>query len=410
MVTISFNSIPKIVTSVFLLLATFSSIMASGKFSWPHYRGPNYDGISTEKNLKIKDLKKLWETNINTGFSSITVVNGLAYTMGNTGDADIVYCLDANSGKIQWKQSYPCGLNAKSYEGGPNSTPTLFDGKVYTLSQEGHLYCFNAISGKVLWSRHAQKELNVQAPSWGFSGSPTISNNKVYYNVGSIGLCLEPETGKTIWSSKGDLAGYSSPLPYQTKGKVRIALFNAKRLVAVDPEDGNVLWEYKWKTSYKVNAATPIVFKNYMFISSGYNEGCAMLDISEAKPQELWSNKLLRNQFNSSVWLNGHLYGIDGNAGRRNSLKCISSVTGELAWSEKNFGFGSLILADDKLIILKEEGELVIADARSDGYEILHSQKILRGKCWTVPTLCNGKLFARNAEGILVCLDMRGKK
>ena len=392
---------------LFLIVFPVSTLDVFGKNDWPHYRGPNYDGITDEKIPQLKEFKLLWQVNVNIGFSSITVVDGCAYTMGNKDNVDSIYCLDTNSGKKIWEYKYSCKLRPKSYEGGPNATPTIYGGKVYTLSKEGHVFCLDAKSGNVLWSRHAQEDFNALPPSWGFAGSPTIVENKVILNVGSAGLALNKDTGKEIWSSEGKLAGYSSPLPYRVGERKGIAFFNAKELISVDSADGTKLWSYKWKTFMKINVASPVLFQKYMFISSGYNEGCSVIDISLETPKEIWTNKELRNQFSSSVLRDGYLFGIDGNVGRRNKLKCINLINGELLWSKKDFGFGSLILADDTLIILKDGGELVLVEARPDQYKENHRQKILSGKCWTVPTLSQGKLYARNAEGALVCMGFK---
>ena len=393
---------------LFAVSLNYLILEVSHAADWPHYRGLNYDGISREKNLKIEKLDKLWEAKVNTGFSGITVANGFAYTMGNKGGKDIVYCLNANTGKIVWKYTYACKLDPNLYEGGPNATPTIDDGKVYTLSREGHMYCIDAETGKASWGRFAQEDFNAKPPQWGFSGSPTVMGDIVLYNVGSTGLALDKNTGKQIWNSGGENAGYATPIPYTLYDHTWVALFTADRLVGVNPKNGEELWEYEWLTSYKVNAAVPIFFNNFVFISSGYNTGCTLIDISKAEPKEVWMNKKIRNQFSSSVLWRGNIYGVDGNVNRRNRLVCLELASGLTKWRSKSLGFGSLILADGNLIVLNEEGYLIFIEARSDKYNELNRRRILTGKCWTVPTVSNGKIYARNAEGMLVCLDMKG--
>ncbi len=391
-----------------LLVGTPQSI-AIESFNWPYYRGINHDGISEETNLNIDNLEKRWQVNVHTGFSGVTVVDNALFTMGNKDDQDIVYCLDAANGKIIWTHAYECKLDPNLYEGGPNATPTIHNGKVYTLSKEGHIFCLDQATGKTLWSRHAVNEFKAKPPSWGFSSSPTIVGDHVIYNIGAKGLALHKDTGKAVWSSKGKSAGYASAMPYNTMGKVGILMFTGDELKSLNPLDGKEHWSYPWKTSYNVNAAAPIVFSNYVFISSGYNEGCTVLDVSHSRVKELWMNKKLRNQFNSSILSKGKIYGIDGNSGRRNKFVCLNSIDGAVFWSKKDFGFGSLILADKKLFALRENGELVIVEARRDKYSELARKKILNGRCWTVPTVCNRKLYARDAEGVLVCLDLDSK-
>ena len=400
-----------IISGLFVVMGCWGylSSEASESSGWPCFRGPNHDGISLEKNLKTDKLKKLWGAKVNTGFSGIIVVDGNLYTMGNKKDRDIVYCLDAKNGKIVWKYDYGCKLDPNLYEGGPNATPTFYENKIYTLSREGHMYCLDAKTGKAYWARFAQDDFEIKPPTWGFSGSPLVMDNKVLYNLGSAGLALDKDTGREIWSSGGGVSGYATPVPYTIYEHTWVAFFGAKALIGVNPKNGKKLWQYPWKTSYKINAADPIFFNNYAFISSGYNTGCALIDISKKKPEEVWvAKKVLRNQFSSSVLWRGHIYGIDGNVNRRNKFTCLELASGAVKWSSKSIGFGSLIIADNKLIILNEKGHLIIAEARSDKYNEISRRRILLGKCWTVPTLCDGKLFARNAEGSLVCLDMKG--
>ena len=380
--------------------------LASPQYDWPFYRGINHDGISLEKELNIKDPKVIWESNVGTGFSAVTVANGNAYTMGNRAEKDTIYCLNAETGKIVWSYTYDCKLGPKYYEGGPGATPTIYDNKVYTLSKEGHIFCLAADTGSVLWSHDAQKEFGATPPTWGFAGSPTIIGGSVVYNVGARGLSLHRNTGKMLWNSGGKSAGYASAVPFDVKGKSGILMFSGNKLFGVNRVNGDLFWTYSWKTSHDINAAAPIVFSPYVFVSSGYNEGCTVIDISKSNPEELWMNKNLRNHFSSSVMWKGKLYGIDGNTGKRNKLVCLNAVSGTRLWSQKDFGMGSLIMADDKLLILVENGELVFAEVNPSRYVEINRLKILDGKCWTVPTLSNGRLYARNAHGKIVCLDM----
>jgi outer membrane protein assembly factor BamB len=154
-----------------------------------------------------------------------------------------------------------------------------------------------------------------------------------------------------------------------------------------------------------VNAADPILSGDTLFISSGYNKGCTLIKLSASQPEKIWESKVLKNQFNSSVLIDGHLYGIDGDQNSRCSLKCVRLKDGEEIWAEKSIGFGSLMAANGRLIILTEKGELVIAKASTEKFEEINRSQILSGRCWSAPVLANGKLFARNTPGHVVCLD-----
>ena len=182
----------------------------------------------------------------------------------------------------------------------------------------------------------------------------------------------------------------------------------SREVVAVNAKTGDVIWHIPWRTSYDINAAEPVFSGDLMFISSGYNHDCALFKIEGDSVTEIWKNKNMRNQINSSVLWEGFLYGFDGQVGGGGKLTCIDFKTGQTKWSQGGMGTGSLMLADGKLIILSERGRLGIAQASPDGFKELASAQILTGKCWTVPVLANGRIYARNAAGQLVCVDVSG--
>jgi outer membrane protein assembly factor BamB len=378
---------------------------------WPRYRGPNLNGISTESGWSVAwpdtGPKQLWKASVGIGFSSISVADGRAYTMGNQSDQDTVYAFDAATGKLLWKHAYACKLDPNAYEGGPSATPTVDGGRVYTLSKQGDLFCLEAATGKVVWSTNLAKELGARVPRWGFSSSPLVHGDSIFVNVGTRGTALHKNTGKVIWTTGNGAAGYSSLVPFNIGGTQGLAMFAAQSVVAVDPEGGKELWSYPWKTSYDVNAADPIISGDYVFISSGYNHGAALLQIVDGKPRLIWQNKQMRNQHNNSVLIDGALYGVDGDS--NSDLKCVDFMTGEVRWAQKGLGKGALMAADGKLIVLGEKGELVIAAADPTAFKPLARWQVLGGKCWTMPVLSHGRIYCRNARGDLVCVDVSGK-
>jgi len=388
-----------------IALATSLSTFAA---DWPRFRGPDQNGISKETGLNPKALeggaKTLWKASVGTGFSSITIANGRVFTMGNADATDTVWGLDAGTGKEIWKHSYAEELKPNLYEGGPNATPTVDGDRVYTLSKTGKAFCLDAAKGTVVWEKDLAKELGAKKPEWGFSGSVLIEGDLAIYNVGTAGTALNKQTGAVVWKSGTDVAGYSQAIPINL-GKDRLVLFMAARdCLALNPKTGVVAWSHPWKTSYDVNAADPLVSGNKVFVSSGYNHGASVFEVVDNKPTVIWENKNLRNQFSSSVLWNGHVYGMD-----ESQLRCLDFATGEVKWTDKASGKGTLIVADGKLIVLSEKGELILAEVSPEAFKPLSRAQILGGKCWTSPALANGKLYARNAKGDLVCVELGGK-
>ncbi|HUR46525.1 MAG TPA: PQQ-binding-like beta-propeller repeat protein [Candidatus Saccharimonadales bacterium] len=379
---------------------------------WPHWRGPQYNGISSEKGWATRwpaeGPKTLWKASVGIGFSSVAAVQGRVYTAGYAEEKETIYCLNVSDGKIVWQNSYDSDLGDKFFEGGPTATPTVDGDSVYTLSRWGDLFCFEAGSGKIRWSKNIQKEKGVRVPGWGFAGSPTILGDLLLLNVGEAGMALEKSNGKVVWNSANKDAGYSTPVPW-TRGKETLAIFSSgKSFAAVDARTGKEQWTIPWNTQYGVNAADPILTDDSIFVCSGYGKGAALWKFGAA-PELIWQNKQMRNQTNPSILLKGYLFGIDGDAGSRATLKCMELKSGNVLWSEPSSGLGSVMIANEQLIVLSEKGELMVAPATPTGFKPTARAQVLGGKCWTVPVLANAKLYCRNAAGDLACVDVSAR-
>ncbi|HTK76576.1 MAG TPA: PQQ-binding-like beta-propeller repeat protein [Gemmataceae bacterium] len=394
-------------TAISLLVCPLAAVADD----WPCWRGPNHNGISAENgwvdSWPREGPKTLWRANVGTGFCTVAVAGGRLFTIGNKDDIDTVHCLDAESGKPIWQHSYPAPTDPNLFEGGPTATPTVDGDHVYTLSRQGDLFCFAAATGNVVWSQNVIKEAKQRVPSWGLAGSPLVHQSLLLLNLGDAGVALEKRTGKVVWNSEVKDPGYSSPVPFRRGGQWFAVISCEDAYVAVNIETGKELWRIDWPTNYGVNAADPIVSGDEVFLSSGYNKGCGLFKTSDGQPTAVWQNKNLRNQINSSVLVDGFLYGIDGDTASRTRLRCVDLKTGATRWEEESVGCGSLTAAAGRLIILSDRGELVIAKASPDKFQAIARAKVLEGKCWTVPVLANGRIYCRNADGEVVCLDVR---
>jgi outer membrane protein assembly factor BamB len=389
------------------------ALMASGAFGasgvdWYRWRGPDLNGISKETGWNAQcpagGPKQLWEASVGTGFSSFSVSQGKVYTMGNSNATDTVYCLEARTGKVLWSHSYSCPLEPKNFEGGPCATPTVADGRVYTFSRKGELFCLDAAKGGVIWTKNLNKELGLEIPTWGCASSALVEGNLVVVNMGSAGAAFDPASGKLAWASEKKPGAYATPVPLTIGGERCLAILSQQSLIAVKTAGGQQVWSYPWKTSYDVNAADPILDGDKIFISSGYNHGGSVVKMGGAAPEKVWENKNMRNHFNTCVLWQGYLYGPDDSG-----LRCLAFDTGELKWTYGEFGKGSLMIADGKLVCLSEKGELIIAEPTPAAFKPISRAKVLTGKCWTMPVLSNGLIYCRNAVGDVVCLDVSGQ-
>lgn len=393
------------------LAAALAAAAPAGAADWPAWRGPDHNGISRETKWisawPAGGPKVLWRAKVGTGYSSFAVAGGRAYTMGNTHNKDTVFCFDAATGRTLWSHTYGCPLDAKYHDGGTNATPTVDGGSVYTLSKRGHVFCLDAATGKVRWSR----TLTTKPPTWGYAGSARVFGETIILNCGSAGLALDKATGKDRWQSGTGRSGYSTAMPLTWRNQPCMALFLEKTVAVVQAADGKKLWEAPWRTRYDVNAADPIFLGQQMFISSGYNRGCAMFDLSAGSSEPVWQGRQMRNHFNSCVLIDGHLYGVD-----EKTLKCLKWKTGETVWSKEGLGKGALMAAAGKLIIMADNrgstrGMLKIAQASPAGYKELASAKVLSGRsrCWTTPILSGGRIYCRETRGDVACVDVSGK-
>jgi len=378
---------------------------------WPNYRGSNYDGISKETGWRAvlpEGSAVEWRTSLGWGFASMAVRDRCGWAMGNVDGRDVLYCLDAATGREKWQQSYPCPRLDKSHEGGPAATPTVEGDSVYVFSKNGDVLRLRADSGQIVWHKKLYQAPGVKELTWYFSSSPLIVDDLVILNAGTAGVALNKADGRVVWHNGKDAGGYATPVPYTFGGKKCDALFGCQQLCGREAATGKILWRLEWKTSYDINSADPIIAGDRIFISSGYNKGCALLKLDDNGVTKVYSNRNMRNQINCSVLWKGYVYGFDGQVGGSGKLTCLYLQAGQIKWAQGGLGTGSLMLADGKLIVLGEKGRLAIAEATPDGYKELASAEILEGKCWTGPVLANGRIYARNAAGDLVCVNVGG--
>ncbi|MGH7490882.1 MAG: PQQ-binding-like beta-propeller repeat protein [bacterium] len=392
-----------------------SSSGVSANSDWPQWRGPNRDGISAEtgilKTWPPEGPKILWRMTLGNGFSTISIANGRAYTMFSDGTDEYVLCVDASSGQEKWRFKSDKNYVERQGGDGPRCTPLVDGSFVYALSAFGKLYGLDAGNGKKIWDHDLQKEFGAKMPIWGISTTPMIEGELLLIDVGGKSghslMAFDKRSGKTVWHSQTDQPGYSAPIAVTVGGVRQLIFFTGANLISVSPKDGKPYWSQPWQTQFFVNAATPVFIpEDKIFISSGYEQGAGLFQIqtNNGRPtaQSVWLNKNMRNHMATSVYLNGNLYGFD-----EANFKCLDAATGEDKWKTRGLGKGTVMLADGHLIVLSERGKLVLAEASSEGYVEKASAQILRGKCWTSPSLANGKLYLRN-EREMVCLDLKG--
>jgi outer membrane protein assembly factor BamB len=264
------------------------------------------------------------------------------------------------------------------------------------------LQVLDAATGKQIWRTNILTDAGAKNIQWGMSGSPLIADGKVIVNPGGPSdhsiVAYDKTTGKQVWSSLSDEASYTSPMLVTFGGRRQVLAVTASRAVGLSLEDGKLLWEFPWVTDFNINSAQPIILPpNRFFISAGYGHGAALVELTQdgtvTQAKQLWSSIRMKNKFNSSVLYQGHIYGLDDGI-----LACINAETGELKWKGGRYGFGQLVLASGHLVVISEEGELILVKATPEKLEEVSRFQAIEGKTWNYPAITNGILLVRNAN------------
>ena len=393
-----------------------TSLYAADKFAaadWPQWLGPDRNGVSVTEGLLTKWPAKgpaeVWRQKLGSGFSGVSVFAGSAYTMIMDSVGEHVVRLDAVTGKGMWRTRIGPFYREGQGGDGPRCTPTIDRGLVYVLGANGALVALDAINGARKWSVDLQKDYGSRRPRWGFSSSPLVEGSSLLVEGGGASgraiMAFHKSDGRLLWATLNDKIGYASPIAANLGGVRQVLFFTKEGLTSVSPVNGGFHWRHKWPTPYGVNVATPVLVPpDKVFISSGYDTGAALVEVlwegGKANVREVWKSKVMKNHFGTSVYYDGYIYGFDNAI-----LKCIRADTGLEQWKARGYGKGTLIVADGHLIVLSERGKLALVKAQHNEFVEVAAAKVLSGKCWTVPSLADGRLYLRN-EREIVCLDM----
>lgn len=384
---------------------------------WPQFLGPDRNGVSGETGLlptwPQKGPPLVWQRPIGAGFSGPVVVGDRLVVFHRLGDQEVVACLNAATGKEEWQFAYPTGYRDDYGKGdGPRSTPLVAGDHVYTLGAEGRLHCLELAAGKKIWERSLNADYQVPKGFFGIATSPLLEGGLLLLNVGGKGagiVALDKETGREAWRATNHEASYSSPVAATLGGKRRVVFFTREGVVLLDPRTGEVVYEKHWRARMhaSVNAASPVVSEDRIFVSACYDTGALLLQVGADRIQELWQSKdAMSNHYNTCVQSKGYLYGYHGRQEEGAKLRCIELGTGKVQWTNDHSGCGSIMLAEGNLIILNEHGELLLVEANPSRYHEKARARVLTEPCRSPIALANGRLYARDFKQ-LVCWNLK---
>jgi len=381
---------------------------------WPQWRGLHRDGISPETALleswPAGGPRLLWKTQgLGEGYSSFAVVGDRIYTQGQQGNQEFVLAYDTNTGKQLWK--VPTGGGYQESRGnGPRGTPTIDGDRLYALAADGTLVCLRAATGERIWGVNLMERFGGRVPTWGISESPLIDGDRLIVTPGGPGasvVALEKLKGNLLWKSQSDSAGYSSPIAFDAGGARKVVVFTAQGAIALDMKNGEFQWRYDKVANRTANIATPIVHDGYVFLSSDYGTGCALLKLTASAKavdaSEVYFNREMRNHYTTSVLVGDHLYGFSSGI-----LTAMKFLTGEVAWRDRSVGKGNVIYAEGNLYAFGEDGVVGLIQATPQSYREKSRFEIHKGSypTWTPPVIANGKLYLRDQDN-LYCYNIK---
>jgi len=391
--------------SAVLLLMTLAG-------DWPQFLGPTRDGVYSGSDIApawpATGPPVVWKKDVGAGFAGPVVAGGKLILFHRLQGREIIECLDAATGKNVWSQEYPTAYRDDfGFDEGPRSAPVIAGGVVYAYGAEGVLTAIELATGKRLWQVAAHQKFKSPKGWFGSAGSPLVEGGKVLVNVGGEGagiVAFDAATGNVAWKATSDEASYSSPSAVTIGGARHVLFLTRSELVDLDPANGQIRFTmpFKSRSSASVTAATPLAIGNLVFVSASYGVGAALLEVNGSQFRKIWANDdSMSNHYSTCVYANGILYGFHGRQEEGQELHAIELKTGKIMWSVERFGAGTVTLAGNRLLIVRENGELTVAPATSKEFRPSESAKILSGVIRAYPAIADGRLYARNEHTLI---------
>jgi outer membrane protein assembly factor BamB len=380
--------------------------------TWPGFRGQDREGIYRGPLRESWDgLAPMWKKPVGGGRSSFAVAGGRAFTVEQRKRDEVVAAYDVMTGRELWTSAWPERFTQWMGGGeGPRATPAWADGSVFALGARGELRCLDAATGRLIWRTNILQDAGAKNLRWGMAASPLISGDAVIVlpggRAGRSVAAYDRRTGKRLWTALDDQQAYVAPMQVTLLGVPQFLIVSSKRLVGLTLDRRDVLWEFPWSTDHDANAAQPIVIGDQrVFYSSGYGTGAVVIELTKDGDKfavrEVWRNIRMKNRQSSSVLHDGFIYGLD-----EGILACLDAATGAVKWKGGRYGHGQLLLAGDRLIVITEEGGLVLIEASPEKLREVSRVPAIEGTTWNVPALADGILLVRNTEE-MAAFDLR---
>lgn len=400
---------------LFLALFLLTTTAHAQSSDWAQWGGPQRNFKSEAKGLAATwpetGPRRLWQRELGDGYSAIAAEGGMLFTMYRKGDNEVVIALDAATGKTVWEFSYAAPFSQDydtSHGPGPHATPLVAGNLVFTSGATGKLHGLDKKTGKSLWSHDLMKEFHGTLRPNGYSCSPIAYKNQIVMMVGgqsSSLVAFNQKDGSVIWKKHDFKNSTSSPIIINVDGQDQLVAFMWGEVVGVDPVNGNLLWSHPHPVEYGLNTSTPVWgADNLLFISSGYDGGSRVIKLTRAGEKttvaELWAHRLMRVHFTNAIRVGDVVYGSSGDFGPA-PFTALDIKTGKVLWRHRSFPRASFLMADNRFIILDEDGQLLLATATPEGLTVTSKAELLSNHSWTVPSLAGTRLYLRDRKNIM---------
>jgi len=383
---------------------------------WTQWGGPNRNFQTQATGIKdrwpVTGPRIVWKRTLGEGYSSPAVENGVLYTIYGKPKQEVVVAANAETGGTIWEQAAPMTFvsDASLEQGnGPYSTPLIVGDRLFTTGVAGRLQCLDKKSGKVLWTQELLQTHRGSVMMYGYAASPIAFRDTVIVPVGGRGravMAFKQADGAVAWS-KNDFGNvYSSPLLINVGGLDELAILMNGAMIAVNPLNGDLQWQVPFKADYAIAVATPVWGPdNLLFISSEYNAGSKVIELarngSQTTAKELWSSNRLRLHHGNAMRIGDAVYFSSGGKGSQAILSAVEVRTGKILWQQRSIEKATFVWADNKLITLDEDGNLMIAHPSPEGFQIAAKAQLLSRLAWTPPVLVGTRLYLRDRRTMM---------
>lgn len=390
--------------------------LTASEGDWVSFRGPHgdsvYDGEPISEDWTSNPPKQLWKRQIGPGWSSFVVVGNYLFTQEQRDKLEVVAAYDVTTGKPIWDFSEEARFEEYVAGPGPRATPLFHDGKIYVVGAKGSVNCLDAATGKSVW--HAEMVgKDVKTPEWGYSSSPIVVGDAIVTLPGKPDdhavVAFDAKTGEKRWSAAKGVHSYTSAHLATLCGVPQILAFTSAGLMAIEPEKGNILWQYDWNLDSVARCVQPYVDGDTVTISTFMGNDMRKLKIKKEgekwASEVLWKSTDMKPYYNDMVVQDGFAYGFDNKI-----FSCIDLSNGKRKWKGGRYGNGQVLLLakQKKLLLASEQGDVVLLEANPDKLVEVARFKAIEGKTWNHPVVAHGRLFVRNGEE-MACYDVHAE-